>query len=202
MAAGEAGPLRAGRVRAPLTPTRRRPAQLRRVAAEAGIGPDDPLAPLVDELSVTVEALSKLPGDCGKKFDAVDARLSAILDKAEALAGMHIARQAALEIPKAVDRVVRMRYWWLAVLFGVMLACAACGGYWYGEMRRDEQVGQIRAGLDLALNRNNAEIWLALMRMNQADNALENCRPVPQNTGGEACSFVLWTRLPPAPPAR
>lgn len=174
------------------------PAQLRRVAAEAGIGPTDPLGPLMDVLADTVDAVTDLPADCARKFDAMDVRLSAILDRAETLAGGHIARAAAAELPRAVNRLVLVRYWWLAVFVGVILAGGIYGGYWWGDRTRAQQVVQIRAGLDLALSGKNAAQWLGLMRMNTMDGALQGCRPVPQSTGGEACSFTLWTKPPPA----
>jgi hypothetical protein len=44
----------------------------------------------------------------------------------------------------------------------------------------------------------NAARWLDLMRKNAHNTALDGCTEVKQPAGGKACSFVLWTELPPA----
>lgn len=184
---------------AALTTERLAPAQLRRVATEAGIGPGDPLGPVIDALADAVDAVTDLPADCARKFDAVDARLSAILAKAEALAGGHIARAAAAELPGAVDRLVVAKYWWLTVFVGVILAGGIYGGYWWGDRTRAEQVFEMRAVMDVALTGKTAAAWAALMRLNVTNDGLL-CTPAPLKAGGEGCSFTLWTTKPPPPP--
>ena len=187
---------------ASLTGDRFRPARLLKVAAEAGIRDTDPLYLVMDEMEVMTDHLRKLPEQCQAKFDTLDRRLTAVLEKSETLAGGHLARQDAAELPAAIDRLMLVKRWWLVIIVGVLLAGAVCLGYWYGERRRDDQLVQIGAGLERALTRRDAEIWLALMRLNDVQLSLANCRVIPQATGGEACSFVFWTRSPPPPPGR
>ncbi len=175
------------------------PARLLRVAAEAGITDRDPLRPVFEELDIITEKLVMLPGQCQQKFETLDARLTAILEDSQALAGGRLARQAAAEIPAAVDRVVLMRYWWLTVFVGVILALGIYGGYWYGERTRQQELVQLSAGFDMVLTRQNAESWLNLMRQNPQPTALEDCRPIATTGNGSACSYALWRRAPTVP---
>ena len=82
-------------------------ARIRRASYEAGIGPDDALAPLM-------EALAALPEDCEGLFEGLSGDLRQVLTEAKRQASGEMAKQVAAESPRALDRLVEDRakvYW-------------------------------------------------------------------------------------------
>jgi len=105
------------------------------------------------------------------------------------------------ELRRAVTRgivnhagaIVGTLRWWICVVGAALLFTAFLGGgvtaYVIGRF-------QVRA-LNQALTGQEAGNWLPLLRMNDLAAALQNCQPVPQPHGGQACAFTLWTQPPP-----
>jgi len=121
-------------------------AKLRRVAAESGVGPDDPLRPLIDALADAVASLS----DAVQKIEAAAERAGAPLTEyqirtlAHALAtGSH---DAVTKLVVATNRKTVMRY--AGGVLALALAAAGTGmlcGWHYAEQRNADLLSWGRA---------------------------------------------------------
>ena len=106
-----------------------------------------------------------------------------------------VARDTASTLPWAIDRLVAQRVWRIAlvsagVLVGSNLLTA--GGMYLGLRAK-------LASLDVRLAAPGAERWRSLVSANPGDLVnQERGRCTPQQGGGTACEFFLWT-IPPAP---
>lgn len=86
-----------------------------------------------------VEALS----ETAESFDSLDARLSLMLDRAEAVAGGQIARTAAAELPQTVRALTfkqhrRMFLWGTVALVGALAIGGCAGALWQHETARSK----------------------------------------------------------------
>jgi hypothetical protein len=121
-------------------------AKLRRVAAESGVGPDDPLRPLIDALADAVASLS----DAVQKIEAAAERAGAPLTEyqirtlAHALAtGSH---DAVTKLVVATNRKTVMRY--AGGVLALALVAAGTGvlcGWHYAEQRNADLLSWGRA---------------------------------------------------------
>ena len=106
-----------------------------------------------------------------------------------------VARDAASKLPWAIDRLVAQRVWRMAliaagVLIGTNLLTAGGMYLW---------LRATLASLDVRLAAPGAERWRSLIAANPGDLvSQERGRCSPQQGGGTACEFFLWT-IPPAP---
>jgi hypothetical protein len=106
-----------------------------------------------------------------------------------------VARNAANKLPWAIDRLVAQRIWRIALIAAGVLAgtnlLTAGGMYlWLRETV---------ASLDVRLTAPGAERWRSLIAANPGDLInQERGQCSPQQGGGTACNFFLWT-IPPAP---
>jgi hypothetical protein len=102
--------------------------RIRAAALDAGILPNDPLGPMY-------EALADLPYEIERITTETRADLQAVLEQAKAQAGGELARNAARELPMAIERAVLERFRWWAVLGGAALVLVAAvgfgAGWWY-----------------------------------------------------------------------
>jgi hypothetical protein len=69
---------------------------------------------------------------------------------------------------------------------------------WLIRISGIRRYANLPAEYNIAMKNRNAARWLDLMRKNAHNTALDGCTEVKQPAGGKACSFVLWTELPPA----
>jgi hypothetical protein len=191
-------------------------ARIRRAAGEAGIGPDDPLAPLI-------EALAALPEDCEGLFEGLSGNLRQLLTDAKRQASGEIATLAVAGVPTALDRLAaqRLRGYWLesAFLAAIMLIVLVCGawllsshsysrGYDAGLLATTDRVktaeGELWTGIN-GLTAKQAEVWGVLMRENPdvlaAIPSPSACSRDDQQGGREYCWAKLWTgpAKPPTP---
>jgi hypothetical protein len=121
-------------------------AKLRRVAAESGVGPDDPLRPLIDALADAVATLS----DAAQKIEAATKRAGGPLTEyqirtlAHSLAtGSH---DAVTKLVVATNRKTVMRY--AGGVLALALAAAGTGmlcGWHYAEQRNADLLSWGRA---------------------------------------------------------
>ena len=174
-------------------------AQLRRVAAESGIGPADPLGPVIEALAETSDAVSALPDDCARRFDNLDARLAALLNDAKAAAAGELAHTAGRALPAAVRELTFRQHRGMFLAAAAALVAAlligAAGGYWFGWSDEATKYVQTPSELGVALTGPAAADWTTLIRLNDIRRAERTCAP---QAGGVACSISLWVKPPPA----
>jgi hypothetical protein len=186
-------------------------ARIRSAAFEAGIGPNDSLAPLID-------ALAALPEDCEGVFSGLSGDLRQVLAEAEKHAGGELTRQATAELPPALDRFVanRAREWFItAAVAGTLALAILLGGAWllsaynysrgyYAGMAATTNAVKASEGAlwskVSALTPDQAGVWSALMALNpDPRGAISNC---PTEDGRTFCWFKLWTESAKPPSAK
>lgn len=149
--------------------------RLRAAAAQAGIGPDDPLAPLLDALDQTAQRVRGLPDPA-----------------AEAAIAERVADGITERVEASLARRARTMEWRLfayggtAALGAVAIAFAA--GWWAGAAQP--------VMTDLGPQQRQV---VQMLRTNDMAAALDRCTPIPQNAG-RACAVAIW--LDPPPPAQ
>jgi hypothetical protein len=104
--------------------------RVRRLAADMGILPSDPLAPVLDELA-------KLPAELREQLGPVIARIegtaSTVSDRVEADAADRLYRKAMAELPRAVDRLSLQMYWRNIVYAALILIVGMMATFWFGD---------------------------------------------------------------------
>jgi hypothetical protein len=159
---------------------------LRAAARDAGILPDDALGPVI-------EKLADLP-------DEITLRLSPLVARADDAARGAAAARLVRDLPAALDRFAWRHFGAYLVVAAVVLAAGGTGlylgGYRSGRVDGEARAVHLEAALGTALTRDDAEIWLALIRNNTGISAAPRlCAP---QDGRLACQFTLWGG--PAPP--
>lgn len=163
-------------------------ARLARSAADAA-RVNDPSAPFLRALADRTEIEEQR-----------DSRVEKLLETAERVAGGQIAKVAASELPRAVERLVLQRFRvMVAAVAGMLVATLVVGagaGYWFGYRDEAERTLEAQGGLPGALTGEGAVQWLNLMRLNDITRASRTCS---QQAGREACSIALWIQPPASP---
>ena len=92
-----------------------------------GIVPGDPAYAFV-------QFMLRYHDDHAAEHQVHEARLAALLDRAETIAGGQLARTAAAALPGAIDRLVVRRHLWMVLATAgalvAMLLVGVGGGYW------------------------------------------------------------------------
>jgi hypothetical protein len=105
-------------------------AAIEAAARDIGVVPGDPAYAFVQLMLQTKD-------DHATEHVAHEARLAKLLDRAESVAGGQLARTAAMELPRAVERLVLQRFRVMVlVTAGVMVALFGAGfgaGWWAGR---------------------------------------------------------------------
>ena len=152
-------------------------ARLRIVSSEMGIGPHDPMAPLIEALAdVTAAITAARPG----------------LDDAA------VRDIGNMMIAHTNRNFLRATNWRTAVVgavaVGALLVVVGVGGYWLGW--RSEVVLTNDLGVLLRTNSASAQAALVLLRNNDLGNVMATCQPLPQPSGRKACALAAFTGPP------
>jgi hypothetical protein len=163
------------------------------IARRAGPPPpgDDPGERLVDRLVAALREEQTQPPE----LSAADVRV--IAERIAQASMAEIKRAAWWERARSIALVAAG-----TVAFGgAMLG----GGYWWASSAAaaryaalEEEYINLPAEFNVVMANHDAERWLDLMRRNTQKGALDHCVDAGvQPSGGKACSYVLWTELPP-----
>ena len=95
-----------------------------------------------------------------------------MLTTAERIAGGAIAAKAAETLPAAIDRLVRLRLGLYVLGAAIVFAGAGTGlyalAYRSGKAAGEARAVHVEAAISKTLTRSDAEVWLVLMRYNDA----------------------------------
>nr|WP_294563429.1 hypothetical protein [uncultured Rhodopila sp.] len=131
-----------------------------------------------------------------------DDRVEEMLATAERIAGGAIAAKAAERLPAAIDRLVRLRLGLYVLGAAIVFAGAGTGfyalAYRSGKAAGEARAVHVEAAISKALTRSDAEVWLVLMRNNDA--IASTPRTCAEVDGRMACQMELWSGPAPPPP--
>ena len=96
------------------------------------------------------------------------------------------------------------RRYLLDIALGAFAGVALCvaltiGGYFYGRSETQSAMAQIPS---LLLNAHEAETWAKIVRNNDIQAVMDECKPQLASSGRYACWVGLWTDPPKQPQAR
>jgi hypothetical protein len=130
-----------------------------------------------------------------------DDRVEEMLATAERIAGGAIAAKAAETLPAAIDRLVRLRLGLYVLGAAIVFAGAGTGlyalAYRSGKAAGEARAVHVEAAISKTLTRSDAEVWLVLMRYNDA--IASNPRDCGEVDGRLACDIQLWSGPAPSP---